>query len=118
MAKKDWEDLETMVLLNKFRGKVSHETAWKVGDFGPQLEMIVDVISVTDPPDVYFPTNKLWYAVGAKDWTILDGGLKIQGARPDQKFHASSKYGRLMQSAAALDVEALLEGDPKDVDRL
>lgn len=108
-----WE-LEELAPLNEFRGKVSKDTQWKVGDFGPQLEMIIDVISVSDPPDVYFPQTKAWYSVGRKDWTIVDQGIRIQGNRPEQKFHASSKYGRLLKTVAELEIEQLLDADPKD----
>jgi len=110
---KGWE-LEELVRLNEFRGKVSHDTMWNQGKFGIQLDLTVDVISVTDPPDVYYPRTTLWYSVGRKDWSILEGGLKIQGSKPDQKFHASSKYGHLLKATAELEVEQLLESDPHD----
>jgi hypothetical protein len=112
---KGWE-LEELVRLNEFRGKVSHDTKWNIGKYGIQLDLIIDVTSVTDPPDAYYPQTTLWYSVGRKDWAILEGGLKIQGSKPDQKFHASSKYGHLLKAVAELEpeVEKLLEGDPHD----
>lgn len=113
MPHKGWE-LEELVRLNEFRGKVSHDTQWNMGKFGIQLDLVIDVISVTDPPDVYYPQTVLWYSVGRKEWTIVEGGLKIQGAVPDQKFHLSSKYGTLLHATAELEVDKLLESDPHD----
>jgi hypothetical protein len=111
-------DTEEMVPLEDFDGTVVG-SVWKPGVEGTvQLELTWQVHEVYAPAEAANPgETKTWYSTGkAGKWDIIDGGMRVVPAQQGQRFHASSKYGMLLDRVAKeLDIQAVIsKGEPEE----
>lgn len=110
-----WET-EELVPLDDFDGTVK-ASIWKIGmGGGVQIELTIEVHECYEPAGVGAKETKAWYSAGRKAWTIIDGGMRVLADQQGQKFHASSKYGMLLdQVTKTLKLESLIKkGEPEE----
>ena len=112
-----WET-EELIPLDDFDGDVV-SALWVTGKGGyPQLELTLHVNEVYAPADASgLSETKAWYSTGQKGgWEIIDGGLRVVPEKPGQKFHGSSKYGKLLNRVAKeLQLSQVInKGEPEE----